>query len=381
MIKCNNIEFLKEFADTQMDMYPDGVLFAIIKDGSIVWSQESENFHLEGYQEGCHITHSIINEVIATKKKLTEVFFDTASDQELKMTAVFVVEDEAEQHSVFITVVPMIHPLLKAFPHFAPIVAEIFNEGSLISITDKTKVLAVNRSEEYDIPAVVPGFSITDTEVDQKAMATGKCVHDDDDTMIYGPPIRVLAAPYFDCETKEMKGVVNILRPKNAELSLKNLSSDMEKNLSDAVITIQEIAAASSTIHLNEQELNDEIEEITNMADKITEISNLIKTIANSTKMLGLNASIEAARAGSSGRGFGVVAEEINKLSIQVIGTVPKIQELTNNIKGKVDTAKSKSNHSLASSQEQVASTEEMSAVIESIQSASTQMADLANKI
>ena len=57
------------------------------------------------------------------------------------------------------------------------------------------------------------------------------------------------------------------------------------------------------------------IHSILQTAEKIKNIINEIDSIAQSTNMLSLNASIEAARAGAAGKGFAVVATQIGALA------------------------------------------------------------------
>lgn len=61
-------------------------------------------------------------------------------------------------------------------------------------------------------------------------------------------------------------------------------------------------------------------------SQKIHDVIGLIKEINDRTNLLSLNASIEAARAGDAGRGFSVVAEEIQKLSSRTVEATKEIE-------------------------------------------------------
>lgn len=67
---------------------------------------------------------------------------------------------------------------------------------------------------------------------------------------------------------------------------------------------------------------------------------------------LGLNAAIEAARAGEAGRGFGVVAEEIRKLSDQSKDTANQIALFIKDIQSRVEIAQEASTANLKASED-----------------------------
>jgi methyl-accepting chemotaxis protein len=61
----------------------------------------------------------------------------------------------------------------------------------------------------------------------------------------------------------------------------------------------------------------EEVHRLTDQMDALNQMAVDVKKIADHTNLLALNAAIEAARAGSYGGGFGVVADEVRRLSRQ----------------------------------------------------------------
>lgn len=84
------------------------------------------------------------------------------------------------------------------------------------------------------------------------------------------------------------------------------------------------------------------IADTSNLLEQTKTMSSIVSTIdaiSRQTKLLALNASIEAARAGDSGSGFAVVASEITKLAEQSNASVKSIRELIGQITEVVEKA------------------------------------------
>jgi methyl-accepting chemotaxis protein len=62
--------------------------------------------------------------------------------------------------------------------------------------------------------------------------------------------------------------------------------------------------------------------------DSVFKFVDKVQSIASQSKLLSLNASIEASRAGASGRGFTIVADEVSKLAAQTATTVKEVSEI-----------------------------------------------------
>lgn len=123
---------------------------------------------------------------------------------------------------------------------------------------------------------------------------------------------------------------------------LKELANNINETVIHVSAAMEELAASANDVDENQKGLNKEIENVSGISSKINEFTNLIRDIAKQTRLLGLNASIEAARAGTAGAGFAVVSEEIGKLADSSRETVDKIQEFTSQIETSVNETVSK---------------------------------------
>lgn len=148
---------------------------------------------------------------------------------------------------------------------------------------------------------------------------------------------------------------------------LKEMISILHDSLTQISSSMEEIAASAVEVSSNQANLNIEILNVEKMSEEINDVVEFIKEIADETRLLGLNASIEAAKAGTAGLGFGVVAEEIRKLSNDSKQTVIKIREFLNNIRTSVSQTVDMGAGTMMNSGQQAAAIEQVTASIEEI--------------
>jgi len=136
---------------------------------------------------------------------------------------------------------------------------------------------------------------------------------------------------------------------KSASESLADNTNQQAASLEETSASLQELESTvkeTSNYAMESQKLSDDVKAnaelggreldelekimatITTNSQKMESISSTIEEISFQTNLLALNAAVEAARAGSAGLGFAVVAEEVRNLAIRSGNAAKEITQL-----------------------------------------------------
>lgn len=314
-------------------------------------------------------TDSIIGRCLQEGHPINVVDKKSAGEQ-FKFFVRPIIEDH-EIKGCFGVITRRVHSIIRAFPHLAEPLANAFPEGATLAVTDLEKIIYCQGSKKFDNESK-NGEPLRKGGMAEECIKTGCAITRDlrrADKMT-----RAITIPIFDPEDKTVVGLFLLTLARIVPETLKDMASKLSSSSQEIASVVETVAASACEISSNEECLSGKVEEMVGTIEEIREILEFIKNVADQTKMLGLNAAIEAARAGEHGRGFGVVAEEIRKLSDQSKETAERIGKLTMKINRKMQEVTKISAETLKQSQEQAAATEQISASI-------LEMAQMAEKL
>lgn len=185
------------------------------------------------------------------------------------------------------------------------------------------------------------------------------------DASVYGMPINAYAFPIT--ENGRIVGALGFGKPLDKERQLEEYINTVR----DIVVTLQEkthtIAAHSEELAATSLEIRSQSEKALEDSQKTNEVTSFIKAISRQTNLLGLNASIEAARAGQYGAGFNIVAQEVRKLSEQTDDSTKKIEDSLESVNKSLSVLLESMNEISSSSNQEAKLAQDMSSTIEQL--------------
>lgn len=262
--------------------------------------------------------------------------------------------------------------ILAAFKLVLPYINKVVREDMAVGLTDLNEYISYYRARDFelDLPA---GKPIKDINTIVECINTGKDTFADIPSDVYGRPIKTIFTPIYGPDRKIIGTLSSgIDSNNNHELveSVNKLASSTKQTaesvgqIAESAVNLASLAQQSITLAHN----------LTDKFKDTTQILEFIKSVGSQTNLLGLNASIESARAGEMGKGFSVVATEIRKLAIQSQDSAAKIQAMLDEMNKIVQEINDTIESTGAVSQEQAAATEEISSNLEYINKAATSL-------
>ncbi|MEK4030479.1 MULTISPECIES: methyl-accepting chemotaxis protein [Bacillaceae] len=259
----------------------------------------------------------------------------------------------------------MLHPLREIVEHLSTI-QQTYPEDTCLILSDRETIIGYLPGKEIDLKLKVgESMSKYKKSATYKVLQTGEKIREE-------IPADMLGIPYVSTCTpiKQDGQVIGAFAAVVSNQKMEDLRKGAEKLsavISQMTTFSEEIASITNSSADKLQELSQQSETMKNNMKSVERIIQQVKEISSRSNILGLNASIEAARSGEYGRGFSVVADEIRKMAANSNSAAEDIQkqlELTQKEILKIN----ESIHEIAAqTEEQSASTQEFHSMVERI--------------
>lgn len=262
----------------------------------------------------------------------------------------------------------VIDALVLAAPYFK----RIYPQDIMIGITDKEVFQYYERSEKVDF-GIGKGSPIPLEDPTLRNALNGQPSTNRISADLYGYIVVSSAVPIYG-DNEEIVGIFAIAYTLENEEKLEQLTSDIESISNQLVNMVQSVAAQSQQLSASSSQILDNTRKAVADSEQVNEVTSFIRQISDQTNLLGLNAAIEAARVGELGAGFGVVATEVRKLSVNTKEATTNIQSALNNVQQSIKQMENEIESIAASSNAQAELVNHFSEAIERLNAASGEM-------
>ncbi len=268
--------------------------------------------------------------------------------------------------------------LLEAFIKVAPYLNNLVQDDITIGIYDTEKLLMNVPGKSFSLN-VTPGDPLAEGDIITEAVRRNEAKAAMVPKELFGFPLIARAIPLHD-ENGRVIGGVGLGTSLEKANQLYEMAESFSAIVEETAASIEEISTSVSQLSEQVTEVSSQISQVSNSAEEIGNISTVVKGISDQSNLLGLNAAIEAARAGDSGKGFSVVANEIRKLATNSKDNVGQINDITKTIQNLIKDLGNAFNNINKLTDTQAGSIQEFSATMQEMSKTAQELAELAEK-
>ncbi|MFS0561325.1 methyl-accepting chemotaxis protein [Terribacillus sp. 179-K 1B1 HS] len=243
---------------------------------------------------------------------------------------------------------------IQAVVNIAPIIKDTLGPTAAMGVLDTEKFVYYAPSTILTLGIEVGKSRLDEHDVYLRAIKGEQIVFAiTEDYEELGAPVVTSITPIRDMETNEIVGLLSLSRTLEHQAKLDKELSKLNEVIDALQGKVQHVAAQAEELSATSSDINAQANSANQNSHQIGEVVQLIEQISTQTNLLGLNAAIEAARSGEAGKGFGVVADEIRKLSDNTKEAVQTIGKSLTEIRTSIENLTLSINEVSTSSEEQ----------------------------
>lgn len=250
--------------------------------------------------------------------------------------------------------------LLDYFIATAPYINDLTVGDIAIAVSDTEKIVLYLPGRELDHKIKV-GDLVKEGSVVGTALASGRRITRQVGREVYGVTYIGIGLPIRD-KIGKIIGAISFNESLERQESLVHMADNLSSATRELSSSTENLAAQSEELAAIGHHLGSLGARLENSVEETNGLLKVMQKVAAQTNLLGLNASIEAARVGDKGRGFCVVADEIRRLAANSVKSLKEIEEILSTLNKAKEGLTSEINQIGEISSEQAAATQQMMA-------------------
>ncbi|MBB6019681.1 ABC-type transporter Mla subunit MlaD [Paenibacillus sp. JGP012] len=270
----------------------------------------------------------------------------------------------------------VVDALLKVMPY----ISQILREPASLCVYDHEKVLDVLTTDRFDL-GFEKGMKLLESFQNFAVLKNGR-----EATLstlpkeIYGIELDTLNIPIFD-DQQNVVAVFCASYDQSNQNQLEDIIQENQQINANLVDMVQHVAAHAEELQATSEQILENTRVAVQNSSQINKVAGFIREISEQTNLLGLNAAIEAARVGEAGAGFGVVAAEVRKLSVDAKQATTDIDASLKDVQQVIQQMSVEVSQIAASSQEQATLVASFTDVIEKLNDTGARMKALSEQL